>query len=68
VGKKAIEIGRSQVVWNSATAAPIRSDGLGVELDFQIVELYRQNNPLHIPKGVYSDMMSGEDYFPECLP
>jgi len=42
--------------------------GLGIELNFEVVDRLRMPDPLTIPDGVYSDMMFGKRYFPESLP
>jgi D-galactarolactone cycloisomerase len=42
--------------------------GLGVELDMEVVKRLRMADPLHIPNGVYSDMMFGKENFPSTLP
>ena len=45
-----------------------RAPGLGLELDFSVVEGLRTEDPLQIPDGSYSDMMFGRDYLPPSLP
>lgn len=42
--------------------------GLGLELNTDVVERLRLTNPLHIPDGVYSDMMFGKENLPSVLP
>lgn len=43
-----------------------RAPGLGIELDWQVVERLRLADPLHIPDGAYSDMAFGTQYFTEA--
>ena len=45
-----------------------RAPGLGLELDWQVVEALRLPDPLHIPDGAYSDMAFGKSYFTEAQP
>ena len=45
-----------------------QAPGLGLELDFNVVEGLRMEDPLQIPDGSYSDMMFGRDYLPPSLP
>ena len=42
--------------------------GLGIELNGEIVEKSRLADPLHIPDGVYSDMMFARENLPRALP
>ena len=42
--------------------------GLGVELNWEVIERCRLADPLHIPDGVYSDMMFGRENLPRALP
>ena len=42
--------------------------GLGIELNWEVVERTRLADPLHIPAGVYSDMMFGKQNLPRALP
>ena len=42
--------------------------GLGIELKMDVVDRLRLADPLHIPDGVYSDMMFGKENFPRSLP
>ena len=42
--------------------------GLGIELNWEAVERSRMQDPLHIPDGVYSDMMFGRQNLPRALP
>ena len=39
--------------------------GLGIELNFEVVDRYRMADPLDLPLGSYSDMMFGKEHFPE---
>ena len=43
------------------------ASGLGIELDWKVVNEFRLDDPLVIPDGVYSDMMFGKSYFPEPI-
>ena len=42
--------------------------GLGIDLNWEVVERTRLRDPLHIPDGVYSDMMFGKENLPQALP
>ena len=42
--------------------------GLGIDLNWEVVERTRLRDPLHIPDGVYSDMMFGKHNLPRALP
>lgn len=42
--------------------------GLGVELNWEVIERCRLADPLHIPDGVYSDMMFGRENLPRAVP
>ena len=42
--------------------------GLGIDLNWEVVERTRLRDPLHIPDGVYSDMMFGKHNLPQALP
>ncbi len=42
--------------------------GLGIELNWEVVERCRLADPLHIPDGVYSDMMFGRENLPRAVP
>ena len=42
--------------------------GLGIELNWDVIERARLADPLHIPDGVYSDMMFGKQNLPRALP
>ena len=42
--------------------------GLGIELNWEVIERTRLADPLHIPDGVYSDMMFGKQNLPRALP
>ena len=39
--------------------------GLGIELNFEVVDRYRMADPLDLPLGCYSDMMFGKEHFPQ---
>ena len=39
--------------------------GLGIELNFEVVDRYRMADPLDLPLGSYSDMMFGKEHFPQ---
>jgi L-alanine-DL-glutamate epimerase-like enolase superfamily enzyme len=45
-----------------------RAPGLGLELDWKVVERLRMPDPLHIPDGAYSDMAFGAQYFTQAPP
>ena len=42
--------------------------GLGIDLNEETIERCRLDDPLHIPDGVYSDMMFGKANLPRALP
>ena len=42
--------------------------GLGIDLNWNVIERTRLADPLHIPDGVYSDMMFGKQNLPLALP
>lgn len=42
--------------------------GLGIELNWELIDRSRLSDPLHIPEGVYSDMMFGRENLPRALP
>ena len=42
--------------------------GLGIELNWEVIERCRLADPLHIPDGVYSDMMFGRENLPRAVP
>ena len=42
--------------------------GLGIEVNQAVIERTRLADPLHIPDGVYSDMMFGKQNLPRALP
>ena len=42
--------------------------GLGVELNWEVIERCRLADPLHIPDGVFSDMMFGRENLPRAVP
>jgi len=42
--------------------------GLGIEVDFEMLEKYRMADPLTIPDGRYSDMVFGADYLSPAGP
>ena len=42
--------------------------GLGIDLNWEVVERTRLRDPLHIPDGVYSDMMFGKHNLVQALP
>ena len=42
--------------------------GLGIDLNWETVERTRLTDPLHMPDGVYSDMMFGKRNLPRALP
>ena len=42
--------------------------GLGIDLSWEVIERSRLADPLHIPDGVYSDMMFGKQNLPRALP
>ena len=42
--------------------------GLGIDLNWNVIERTRLADPLHIPDGVYSDMMFGRQNLPRALP
>ena len=42
--------------------------GLGIDVNWEVVERTRLADPLHIPDGVYSDMMFGRENLPRALP
>jgi len=39
-----------------------RAPGLGIELNQQVLQRYRLNDPLHIADGSYSDMIFGKSF------
>ena len=42
--------------------------GLGIDVNWEVVERTRLADPLHIPDGVYSDMMFGRGNLPRAVP
>ena len=42
--------------------------GLGIDVNWEVVERTRLADPLHIPDGVYSDMMFGRENLPRAVP
>ncbi len=42
--------------------------GLGIDLNWEVIERARLADPLHIPDGVFSDMMFGKQNLPRALP